>query len=219
MDTNNEEIETSKLKHGVSHQTKASKPWLVWLLAGLVVLLLAASGYWWWQYKKVSDQKDGIEKNRQELIAQLADARNKDDKETQPAAKDANGQEEQVCNDTPTASRKENIKAALDSKNTAAFSTYFSNPVLFVIAASEKGGEETPDQAAVDMEYANTATGPWDFNLPPATVSDYDAGFYTAYFDSNTYVGRAASGQVAAFDFDCNGKIKQAFLAAHEDIL
>ncbi len=114
---------------------------------------------------------------------------------------------------------KENIKAALDTKNTAAFATYTSNPVKFVIAASEKGDSETPEQAALSLEYTHSATGPWNFSLPVATLNGYDAGFYTAYFDANTYVGKATSGMVAAFDFDCTGKISQIFLAADESLL
>jgi cytoskeletal protein RodZ len=191
----------------------AKKPWLMWLLTVLTVVLLALSGFLWMQLQAKSDKNA-------ELEAQLSELRGQEEEPAEAEA-DAEPAEEQVqaCNDTPSATMQENIKAALDSKNTAAFATYFSNPVKFVLAASEKGGDETPDQAAVDMEYANTATGPWDFSLPAPTIADYDAGFYTDYFDANTYVGRASSGQVAAFDFDCNGKIKQAFLAAHEDLL
>jgi hypothetical protein len=191
----------------------AKKPWLMWLLTALVVLLLAASGFLWQQLQAESDKNAALQAQVNELRSQ------ENDESADAEAAEPVEEEAQACNDTPSVAMKENIKAALDSQNTAAFATYFSNPVKFVLAASEKGGDETPDQAAVDMEYANTATGPWDFSLPAPTLADYDAGFYTDYFDANTYVGRAASGQVAAFDFDCNGKIKQAFLAAHEDLL
>lgn len=191
----------------------AKKPWLMWLLTALVVLLLALSGFLWMQLQSKSDKNA-------ELEAQLNELREADEESAEADdAEPAEAEEAVACNDTPSETMKENIKAALDSKNTAAFATYFSNPVKFVLAASEKGGNETPDEAAVSMEYANTATGPWDFNLPAPTLADYDAGFYTDYFDANTYAGRAASGHVAAFDFDCNGKINQAFLAAHEDLL
>lgn len=196
---------------------RSSKRWLLWLLVLLLVLAIGAAGYLWSQLKAANEAK-------QSLQVQLDQANGNDDAEEEanvdPAGQDEAEDEEIVaCNDTPTAERKENIRAALDSKNTAAFATYFSNPVTFVLAASEKGGEVTPDQAAVDMEYANTATGPWDFNLPAATIDGYEAGFYADYFDANTYVGRAASGQVVAFDFDCDGKISKAFVAANEEIL
>ena len=190
------------------------RPWLLWLLIVLVLLLLATAGYAWMQWRACKSNEAQLIKDKKSLQQQM----DKLMQEKAAAAASGSGQQA-ACNDTPSDSLKENIKAALDSKNTAAFASYFSNPVMFVIAASEKGGSETPDQAAADMEYANTATGPWNFALPAATLDHYDAGFYTDYFDANTYTGRAASGQVAAFDFDCNGKIKQAFLAASEDLL
>jgi type II secretory pathway component PulM len=124
-----------------------------------------------------------------------------------------------VCNDTPSESRKENIRAALDSKNTAAFSTYVTNPVQYVLAASEYGGNVSPDEAALSLEYTHSATGPWDFNLPQATLDAYAVGGYAMYFDANTYVGRAASGMVVAFDFDCDGKISEIFVVADDSLL
>ena len=206
--------DTEQPKQTADRPKMRSNKWLPLLLAALVVILLVVAGYLWWQLQASKKNEKKLQSDKQQLQQQVdALKKNSATSELTPA------EAKKVCNDTPTASLKENIKAALDSKNTAAFSTYFSNPVMFVIAASEKGGNETPDQAAVDMDYANTATGPWDFNLPQATLDHYDAGFYTNYFDANTYVGKAASGQVAAFDFDCNGKIKQAFLAANADLL
>jgi len=185
------------------------------LLTAAVVLLLASTGYLWMQLQTANNDKRKLQTEKVALQV-IVDKLTADAKKTSNVAQ---ATQTTTCNDTPTTAMKQNIKAALDSKNTAAFQAYFSNPVTFVIAASEKGGSETATQAAVDMDYANTATGPWDFALPASTLSHYDAGFYTQDFDANTYVGRAASKQVVAFDFDCNGKIKQAFLAASEDLL
>ena len=52
------------------------------------------------------------------------------------------------------------------------------------------------------------------------SVDGYDAGFYTDYFDDDTLVGKAASGMVVAFEFNCDGsKISEIFVAADEDLL
>jgi cytoskeletal protein RodZ len=205
-----ENTNPDSLKPKTEPKSQKQKKWLMWLLVLLVLLLLGAAGYLWWQLKACQDKETQLKKDKQQLQQQI-DELNKN-ASSSPA-------EEMACNDTPSDSMKENIKAALDSKNTAAFSTYTTNPVKYVLAASELGGDFTPDQAATNLEYTHSATSPWDFNLPPATVSDYDSGFYTDYFDSNTYVGKAASGMVVSFDFDCNGKIKQIFVAADEDLL
>lgn len=190
----------------------------MWLLTALVLLLLAAVAYFGWQLRASQEDKKELQKDKQQLQSQVDKLTGKqDDKKEKSQAKSED--KAVACNDTPSASFKENIKAALDTENTAAFATYTSNPVRFVLAASEKGGNETPDEAAVSLEYTHSATGPWDFSLPEATLDGYDAGFYTDYFDANTYVGKAASGMVAAFDFDCSGKINQIFVAADEELL
>lgn len=193
-----------------------NKKWLMWLLIALVVLMLALAGWLWWQLKASQDKERQLEQDKRNLQELVDGLKDKQAASVQPAEEEA---QPQACNDTPSAAMKDNIKAALDSKNTAAFSTYTTDPVKYVLAASEYGGDVSPDEAATSLEYTHGATGPWDFNLPAATVDGYDAGFYTDYFDDNTYVGRAASGMVAAFDFDCNGKIKQIFVAGDEDLL
>lgn len=186
--------------------------WLCIILALLLVAAIGLSAWLWMQAeadkKKLNDDKVALQAQIDQLKKQSANAGSKS---TTPSPT--------PCNDTPTDAMKANIKAALDSKNTAVFSTYTTNPVKYVLAASEFGGDITPDEAATSLEYTHEAMGPWDFNLPAATITAYDSGFYTAYFDANTYVGRAADGMVVAFDFNCDGKISQIFVAANEDLL
>jgi cytoskeletal protein RodZ len=189
------------------------KTWITWLLVVITLWSLAASGYLWWQLQVSMDSSHTLEQDKQRLQAQI----NKLTKEN--AEKETAKEAEVACKDTPTTLFKQNIKEALDTKNTAVFATYTANPVKFVVAASEKSDDETPDEAAVSLEYTHSATGPWDFSLPASTIASFDAGFYTSYFDTNTYVGRSASGMIAAFDFNCDGKISQIFVAANEDLL
>lgn len=194
-------------------QPKNNKKWLMWLLIALLVLLLSGVIYLWLQLQAGKDRERKLEKDKQQLTEQVNALKAPEEDDAQPVA------QEPACNDTPSATMAENIKAALDSKNTAAFSTYTTNPVKYVLAASEYGGDISPDEAATSLEYTHSATGPWDFSLPDATVDGYDAGFYTDYFDDNTYVGKAASGMVVSFDFACNGKIKQIFVAPDDELL
>lgn len=191
---------------------RREKDWMKWLLITVaLLLLLGLAVYFWWQWQECKKSEEALRSENQQLQSQIDALKKPEPKTTDLPAT--------VCTDRPTDSFKTNIKAALDSKNTAVFASYTSNPVKFVLAASEEGGDKTPDQAAQSMEYTHSATGPWDFSLPAAAIADYDAGFYTDYFDANTYVGKAASGMVVAFDFDCGGKIKQIFIAADDDLL
>lgn len=181
----------------------------------LAILLAASLGVNAWQYAislQAANDKAQLNKEKADLQTMVDQLKN-----AQQNA--ATGESSEACNDAVSEVVKENIKAALDSKNTAVFATYASNPVKFVLAASEKGGNESPDQAATDMEYTHSATGPWNFSLPASTLSTYDASFYTDYFDHNAYVGKSASGMVVSFDFDCDGKINQIFITANEDLL
>lgn len=184
--------------------------WVTWLLGALLIVLLAASGYLWMQLQSSREKQQQLDKEKRQLQQQL-----KGEQSSELTPQEA----QKVCNSVPSASMAENIKAALDSKNTAAFSTYVTDPVKYVLAASEYGGDISPDEAATSLEYTHSATGPWDFSLPAATIAGYDAGFYTDYFDADTYVGKAVSGMVVSFDFNCDGKIKQIFVAADEDLL
>lgn len=171
------------------------------------------------QLQAAKESKQQLQKDKRQLQQKVE----KLEKAAVPAggagAGAAEADEEVACDDTPTVAMKENIKAALDTKNTAVFATYTTDPVGYVLAASEYGGNVSAAEAATSLEYTHSATGPWDFNLPPATIATYDAGFYTNYFDANTYVGKAASGMVVSFDFNCDGKIKQIFVAADDDLL
>lgn len=189
---------------------------MMWVLALLVVLLLAGGGYLWWQLQASKDAEQKLQNEKQQLQEQV----DKLKKSAAAPAEAAGGTELTACTYTPSTTFKDNIKAALDSKNTAAFSTYTTNPVKYILAASEYGGDVTPDEAATSLEYTHSATAPWDFNLPAATIAGYDAGFYTSYFEANTLVGKAASGMVVAFEFNCDGsKISNIFVAADDDLL
>jgi hypothetical protein len=211
MEENNSESQSSKQTNSVKKESV--RQWLLWLLIAATVLLLAASGYLWWLLQEANKVEDDLRRVNTSLLKRI------DQLEAETKQDSSAESDDQACNDTPTQELKDNIKAALDTENTAVFETYVTDPVRYVLAASEYGGNVSPTEAATSLEYTHEATGPWDFNLPAATVAAWDAGFYIDHFDSNTYVGRAASGMVVAFDFDCDGKIKQIFVAADEDIL
>lgn len=179
----------------------------------LALLLVAALAFLAWYWMQAETDKKNLNAEKAALQSQLDTLKAQNAQEDQAEA-------DTPCSNTPSASRKENIKAALDSKNTAAFSTYTSDPVNYILAASELGKDMTPTEAATALEYTHSATGPWDFNLPAATINAWKAGFYKDHFDdANRYIGKSASGMVVSFDFDCNGKISKIFVAASEDLL
>jgi hypothetical protein len=186
-----------------------------WVTTILAVLLVATLAFATWYWLTAEAEKKGLIDQKAQLQSQLDALVAAGGSSEEAAAGDA-----APCTYTPSLSFTDNIKAALDSKNTAAFSTYTTNPVTVVLAASEFAEPVDPDAAALQMEYTHSATGPWDFNLPAGTIASYDAGFYTDYFGANTLVGKASSGMVVAFEFNCDGsKINKIFIAADDDLL
>src|SRR5688572_13839218 len=153
MDNNDNKSEPQESQSKVVSLKPVHKHWAMWVLAALVLLLLAGGGYLWMQLQSSKDKEQQLNKDKQQLQQQL-DQLKKDD------GGDAAGIEESACTNTPSASFKENIKAALDTENTAVFETYVTDPVKYVLAASEFGGDRTAAQAATDIEYTHSATGP-----------------------------------------------------------
>jgi hypothetical protein len=191
------------------------------LIVFLVVLALLA-GWLAWLLKQCRDN-DAKNKTTISSLQKKVDDLNK-----QLAAKGSGGNNSGTsssgggtCTGAPTISQtlKDNLAAAVSSQNYAALNGYMASSVNVVIAASEHGGQETPQQAVADMQYLNSATGPWDFNLSGSTLSSWQAHFYKQYFTDPFYAGKAASDQVMSYQFDCNGKVNGVFMAASADLL
>jgi galactitol-specific phosphotransferase system IIB component len=186
----------------------------------IIALLLLAVGWLAWQLWICLDHDGKVNTENQQLKAQVGQLK-KQLSDTQSSASANTPAQPAACTTGIAASQslKDNIEAAITSKNTAALQGYMASSVNVVIAASEKGGSESATAATKDVEYTYSGTAPWDFTLTAVTLNAYRAGFYKQYFPENAYVGRAANNQVVSFGFDCNGKINMIFMAADESLL
>jgi hypothetical protein len=192
------------------------------LLGLLVLLLLAAIGVLGWQLKLAMDQgakstvdKQSLQNQVTDLTKQLADA-----KKTASTSTVASAVSPCSTQAVITQALKDNLAAAIESKNTAALKGYMASQVNVVFAASEKAGKETLDQAIADLDYLNSnATAPWGFNLSAAMLSSFKAGFYKSYFDGVIYAGESSNKYVIVYHFDLCGRIDQIFVAASADLL
>lgn len=119
----------------------------------------------------------------------------------------------------PTAEQRDTIKAVMDTMNTQPIAGYMAPSVEVILAASEGQPAKNPDQAALSLEYFQDATRPWRFDLPADTLKAYGKSqYYGQYFDENTYVGRAESGEVVSFHFNSDGKIDRIFMAINDEL-
>ena len=201
------------------------KPVQIGMIIALVLSLGANAALGWWG-KAAVDNKTSLSADKTKLQQQVGDLKSQLAAKTKvtptPAPSTA------VITPTPapcsgraaaSAALKENAQAAISSRNTAALEGYMASSVNVVVAASEKGGFESPSQAVADLGYLNSATSPWNFSLSTATLGSWAAGSYAAYFSPTSYAGLAANKYVVSFDFNSCDKINQVFMSSSSDLL
>lgn len=174
------------------------------LIASLVIivaLLLSAVGYFIFQNQKVLKELANQKQGQKDQVASAS-------------------AQTQVTSSSPLPSPspimtskqlKENIQAAVNSKNFAAISTYVTIPkVNFSLMSSECCQPQTPDEAAAQMEYIKDGV-PMDFNQENPTIKNLKAKNPEL---ADAYIGVSqAKEQLAAFKFDSQNKISWIQLA------
>jgi len=204
-------METEEKAELINKTTK--KNYVIPILVAAIVVLAIVAAYFGWQYKQLSDDKKQIQSQIDNLNKQLTSAKESTKTSASP---------------TPTPTTKvvisqallENVPAAINTMNTAALEGYMAPSVNVILAASEGIGPQTPAQAVKALDYLNSATDPWNFSLPAATLTTYKNNqYYGKYFGDNTIVGKSANGYVVAFGINSSGKIDTVFMAVSEDLL
>lgn len=219
-------MDEPKTEPSVAKNAKTDKPKRKWiaktLLMLLVLALLGAIGWLAWQLKLSQDQNTSVNSDKQKLQTQVDDLNKQlssktDCATTSTSTSATNGN----CSPKVEVAQalRDNIAAAIASKNYSALKGNMASSVTVVYAASEKGGAESPDAAVTDLAYLNSATTPWDFNLNASMLNAYKAGFYSQYFAGTTHVGQAANGYVVSFGFDDCAKINRIFIAVNNSLL
>lgn len=192
---------------------------LVYILLIALIAGASAGAAYYWRDKTANDAKaqqdteiSALEKEKASLKKQLADAKADTTTTTTNTT---------TCTAiAPTAAVVENIKLSITSGNTVALEGYMATSVNVILAATEAYGPQTPTQAVSDItSFISSATSPWDFALPAATLTSYRDGGYGADFPTIAVVGKSANGKVISFSFDCNAKINKVFMAASGELL
>ncbi|MCK9641720.1 MAG: hypothetical protein M0R39_17595 [Prolixibacteraceae bacterium] len=192
---------------------KSKNNYLLIILSVLVALLTLSTAWLGWQYSRLSSDKKQLQSSADNLSQKLSATSNE-----LKAAK-ATPTPTPAKTSNVTQSLKENVVAAMNTKNTAALENYMASSVNVVLAASEGVGSRTPAQAVGDLNYLEPATSPWNFSLPATTIAAFRNGFYSRYFGDNTVAGQAANGYVVSFGVNASGKIDTIFMAVSADLL
>jgi hypothetical protein len=113
----------------------------------------------------------------------------------------------------------ENLRASIESGNTAALEQYLTNPVNFIIAASECCGPLTPLEAISGLDYISAAVGPWS-PTPDAELAQFRAGFYVDYFPEGAYVIQSSDADPYVVSFSITGEqVTGMFVAGGASLL
>lgn len=184
------------------------------VLFSLLFLVLGAAGGYYYansQAQAELDQKAEelakVEAEKAKLTNELADAKKASEKSTTVVSKEVS--QEQL----------DNIIDSVGSGNYSALKSYLADPVKVVIAASEFGKDRTPTEAIADLKYLDSATDPWNFDLPATELTEYKNGDYKQYFPTKALVGKSKDGKVVVFGFNSDAKINLIFMASSADIL
>ena len=112
-----------------------------------------------------------------------------------------------------------NLHDSIASGNTAALEQYLTNPLTFIIAASECCGAVTPIEAISGLDYLSGATAPWS-ETSAAVLEQYRAGFYVDYFPEGAYVIESSDADPYVVSFTITGeKVTGIFIAGGASLL
>ena len=194
----------------VSQKHGGWKRTLLMLLAAVLLLAAGAGGGWWWRNKNAKDaqnadqlQISSLQTKNNQLTKDLAAA----NKATTTATTAA------TTGVAPNATTLDSIKASITSGNTAALAGYMATTVKVTMAAAATSGDRTPTQAVSDITtYIKSATSPWSFDIPAATLAKYQAGTYKQYFPTTATVGQSANNYVISFQYDASSKISGVYM-------
>src|SRR4030043_913928 len=102
---------------------------------------------------------------------------------------------------------KENIEAAVNSKNFAALTSYATRPTIdFIIMSSECCGPITPEEAVDQLKYVNSGL-PLDFNQDTQLIKNLKRKNPQL---TDTFIGISKTQeQLAAFTIDSQNRISQ----------
>jgi len=209
-----EEEEREPILKNANKPTWGRRIWRAIQAIFWIGVLLA--GMWYYQQLKVDElnnQKDEVTKQLQES----RDSQKKTEEELASAQKELASSSTTVTVVPPLL--KQNVEAAVSSGNYAAIDGYLADKVSYAIAASSGQGTLTKTQAIKQLEYLNSGTAPWNFNIATATLTKYKSGAYSTYLNDDVIFGVSGNKYFVSFRLDSNNKIDQFFISSSTDLL
>ncbi len=211
------EIKEEELEPILKNANKPTWGHRIWVALQTIFWIgVLLAGMWYYQQLKideVNNQKAEVTKQLEETKA----AKKKVEEELADAQKQLNATGTSVTTVPPLL--KQNVESAVSTGNYAALSNYMADKVTYAIAASSSQGTLTKAQALKQLEYLNSGTSPWSFDIATASLTKYKSGSYSNYLNDDVIFGVSGNKFFVSFHLDSNNKIDQFFIASSTDLL
>lgn len=211
------EIEIEEREPILVNANKA--PWghRIWVwFQTLVFIGILVGGTWYYQQLQIEDLRD----QKAEISKQLEDSK-KAHKKTEDELAEAQKQLEAAGTTVTTVPPllKQAVVTAVQSGKYAGLEPYLAEKISYTIAASSGQGTITKAQALKQLEYLNSGTSPWNFDISEDLLTKYKAGAYSQYLNDDIIFGTSGNKFFVSFRLDTNNKIDQFFIASSTDLL
>jgi hypothetical protein len=211
------EIQEEELEPILKNANKPTWGHRIWVaIQVLFWMAVFVAGMWYYQQLKINElteQKAEVTKQLQEA----KEAQKKAEAELEEVQKELESTSNTVTTVPPLL--KQTVEAAVASGNYAALDAYMADKVTYALAASSGAGTLTKAQALKQLEYLNSGTSPWNFNIATTTLTKYKSGAYSTYLNDDVIFGVSGNKYFVSFHLDSNNKIDQFFIASSTDLL
>ncbi len=169
-----------------------------------ILVLAAAAGYMFWQGNTIRPQSKAVTTPKVST-------------EPAPSVGPAEDQEDtaEITQDDLNA-----IAAAITTKKYTDIKKYMADSVKMAIAATEFGGEYTPDKAIEHLSYLDNAETPWNFMVDVAMVDQWrKSPYYGSWFPKDAMIGMSKDKMVVSIVFDDSDKIAEIYMSINDELL
>lgn len=109
------------------------------------------------------------------------------------------------------------VAAAISNQDYSSLGSFMTNPVNMRIENSGCCQPMSPQEAVLQLEYLDNATGTWDFEESNEVINNLQASYPEHY--ANAIVGVSSDNYVVAFQLDTEGNISKISMAVDYKLL
>lgn len=109
------------------------------------------------------------------------------------------------------------VSAAIVNQDYLALESFITNPVIMRIENSGCCQPMSPEEAVLQLEYLDNATGTWDFDESNEIVNNLQSSYPEHY--ANAIVGVSSDNYVVAFQLNTEGEIAKISMAVDYELL